>query len=111
MGAQVVVSMSLEGILGVFFPKGRVVILVLEDELVSHDIDKWDIHHSTDAGQKDLHFLKCLCGRRRVKGYGDIVGLLVLRSSSILIMLLHFEQVDHHNCGPHKQTGGCTNHT
>jgi hypothetical protein len=29
------------GILGALFPKRRVIIIVLRDELVSHNIDKW----------------------------------------------------------------------
>jgi hypothetical protein len=90
------------GILGLLLPKGRVVILALRDELVSHNIDEWDTCHASDAGQNGLHLLKCPHGRGYVKGYGDEVRLLVIRSPGILKAILHPEQVDHHKCGPHK---------
>ncbi len=58
---------------------------------------------------KVLHLIKSLCVGGSVEGYGDIVGLLVLRSPSVLVTLLHSKGVDHHDCGTHKQPGGCTN--
>jgi hypothetical protein len=79
MGVRAVASMSMEIYLVFYSPKRGVFILVLGDELVSHDIEKWDTHCATNAGQNGLHLLKYLCGGGCVKGYGDVVRLLVLR--------------------------------
>jgi hypothetical protein len=67
------------GILGVLYPKGRVIILVLRNELMFNDLDKRDTHCTPDVDQNGLYPLKCFgCrGCVSVKGYGDVIELLV----------------------------------
>ncbi len=43
------------GILGVLFPKGRVIILVLGDELMSNNVDRGDTRRTPKAGQNGLY--------------------------------------------------------
>jgi hypothetical protein len=95
MGSRLLVN---GGMIGVLFPKGRVLVFALRDELVSHDIDKWDTCRATDAGQDDLHLLKHLCSGGCVKGYGNVVRLLVHRSPGIFKTLLHPEQLGWEIC-------------
>ncbi len=47
-------------IFGVLLPKGKVVILVLRDELMSNYVDKQNTHRALDAGQNGLYLLDCL---------------------------------------------------
>jgi hypothetical protein len=98
-----------KGILGVFFAKGRVFILVLGDVLDSHNINKWDTCHARYTGQKVLHLVEDLCGGGSVEGQGGIFRLLVLGILNILVALLHSQKADLLECGSHKWFQGHTN--
>jgi hypothetical protein len=52
-------------ILDAFFPKVMVFILVLGDELDSHDINKRDARHATYDGQEVLHIVEDAVSRVR----------------------------------------------
>ncbi len=60
MGAWELVSWSIELFFGVMVPNGRVIILVLQNELVSNDVDKWNTCLAPDTGQDGLYLLECL---------------------------------------------------
>jgi hypothetical protein len=100
------------GIIGLLFPTGSIIVLTLRDELVSSkssNIDDWDTWCTTNVGHYGLQPLKCLRGGGCVKGYNNVVGLLVLRCPGIFKALLFLECVYHHKCGPHKWFGDKAN--
>jgi hypothetical protein len=97
------------GTLGVLSPEERVIILVLRDELMSNDINKQDTCRAPNVGQNGLYLLKRIGGRGCIKGYGNVIRLLVIICPGLFKALLFFECIDHHNCGLHKWFSNHTN--
>ncbi len=81
------------GIVGVFVPKGGVILLVLRNSHNPDDIHKWHAHHKTNSSQNALDLLKHLGDGGSVQGQGGILWLLVIGSPVVFVLLLLSQEV------------------